>query len=402
MNGELRTRSPERGRGPEPGRVAGDAVAALRHLEALGHDQPILIAYHPIAPVNPYQALLYSRLWEHGLAAVPLYDLAELDDLASLAASAGARVVLHLHWTNKILEAAPDADAARAALERFVATLDRFLAAGGHLIWTVHNVLPHGATMTALEAALQQAIVDRCSVVHVLSANAPAAVAEWFRIPADKVLHVPHPNYIGAYPDSISRDAARWELGLSPDEIVYALLGAIKPYKGLAQLLDAFEIVSRRDGGPRRLLVAGMPSREPGVEEFLERCALHPFISLHPRRIPGEDMQVFLRAADVVVLPHLRLLNSGVLMLALSFGVPVVGPAAGAISELVTPKIGRTFEPGDEEGLVVALLAADELLTPAAREAAIRVARKYDPARLSADFARGVAARIRAPGPTPV
>ena len=396
MNGELR------GRTPEPGRVVGDAAAALRHLEALGHGEPILLAYHPIARMNPYQALLYSRVWEHGLAAVPLFDLAELDDLVSFARSAGARLVLHLHWTNKILEATPDADAARAALDRFVATLDRFLAGGGHLAWTVHNVLPHGATMPALEAALQQAIVDRCSVVHVLSANAPAAVAEWFRIPADKVLHVPHPNYIGAYADSISRDAARWELGLSPDETVYALLGAIKPYKGLAQLLDAFEIVSRRDGGTRRLVVAGMPSREPGVDEFLERCALHPFISLYPRKIPGEDMQVFVRAADVVVLPYLRSLSSGVLMLALSFGVPVVGPAVGGISEVVTPEIGRTFEPGDEEGLVAALLAADELRTPAAREAAMRVARNYDPARLSADFARGVAGRIRAPAPTPV
>jgi glycosyltransferase involved in cell wall biosynthesis len=352
--------------------------------------------------MNPYQALLYSRGWEHGVGAVALYDLGELDDLAAFAAAAGARLVLHLHWTNKILEAAASEDEGRRMLERFVATLDRFIARGGSLAWTVHNVLPHGATMPALEAALQQAIVDRCSVVHVLSANTRASVSEWFQIPEDKLLHVPHPNYIGAYVDAVSRDAARWQLGIGPDEIVYSLVGAIMPYKGLTELVDAFDAVSHDPGPRRRLIVAGQPSRERGVDEFLERCSMHPFISLYPTRIPGDDMQLFIRAADLVVLPYVRSLNSGVVMLALSFGVPVVTAAVGAMVEIVTPDVGRTFEPGDARALTDALRAADALRNSTAREAALRVAREFDPARLSADFARGVAARVRGPAATAV
>jgi beta-1,4-mannosyltransferase len=396
VNGDLR------GRRPEPGRVAADSAAAIRELEALGHHQPILVAYHPIARVNPYQALLYSRAWEHGLGVVPLFDLDELDDLLAVGDATGARLVLHLHWTNKILEGATDPLDARKRLDAFVARLDRFVAAGGAVVWTVHNALPHGAAMPALEAALQQAIVDRATVVHVMSANAAAEVAEWFTIPADKVLHVPHPNYVGAYVDSISREAARWELDLPADDTVYALLGAIKPYKGLDQLLDAFGTVSARDRGRRRLVVAGMPSQEPGVDAFLDRCALDPFISLHARRIPGEDMQVFLRAADVAVLPYLRSLNSGVLMLALSFGVPVVAPRVGGIAEVVTPEFGRLYDPSDPNGLLDALLAADELRTPDARVAARRAADSYDPRRISAQFSRGLADRLRTPAGTPV
>jgi beta-1,4-mannosyltransferase len=390
-----------RGRNRDPGAAVTDAAAAVRHLEGLGHASPILIAYHPIARVNPYQALLYSNGWEHGVAAVPLHDLAELDDLTAFASAAGARLVLHLHWTNKILEEAANQDDGRQLLDRFVARLDRLLARGGSLIWTVHNVLPHGAVMPALEAALQQAIVDRCSVVHVLSANTRASASEWFEIPEDKVLHVPHPNYIGAYVDLVSRDAARWQLGIGPEETVYSLVGAIMPYKGLTQLVDAFDAVSRDPGGARRLLVAGQPSRERGVDEFLERCGPHPFISLYPTRIAGDDMQLFLRAADIVVLPYVRSLNSGVVMLALSFGVPVVTAAVGAMAEIVTPEIGRTFEPGDARGLADALRAADALRNVTAREAALRVAREFDPARLSADFARGVAARVGAGATTP-
>jgi glycosyltransferase involved in cell wall biosynthesis len=352
--------------------------------------------------MNPYQALLYSRTWRHGIATVPLYHLDDLDDLVAVASAAGARVVLHLHWTNRILEDSPNESTAKATLAKFVARLDRFVAAGGSVVWTVHNTLPHDARMPALEAALQQAIVDRATMVHVLSANTPQAVAEWFSIPADRVLHVPHPNYIGAYTDVISPEAARWELNIPGDDTVYGLFGAIKPYKGLEHLIDAFDAALQRDPGRRRLLVAGGPDDDPQTEAFLRRCVLHPFVALHARKIPGDEMQVFLRAADIAVLPYLRSLNSGVLMLALSFGLPVVAPAVGAIAEIVTPDIGRTFVPGDRDSLVAALISADELRSAEAREAAVRAARQYDPARLSDQFSRGLAERVRSARPAAV
>jgi glycosyltransferase involved in cell wall biosynthesis len=89
-------------------------------------------------------------------------------------------------------------------------------------------------------------------------------------------------------------------------------------------------------------------------------------------------------------------------MLALSFGIPVVAPAVGGIAEIVTPEIARTFTPGDRDSLVAALLAADELRTPQARDAALRVARRYDPARLSDEFSRGVVERLRSARPAAV
>ncbi|HEY7590841.1 MAG TPA: glycosyltransferase [Candidatus Limnocylindrales bacterium] len=395
MNGELRGRTAERGL------AVGDAASALQQLDGQGIDEPILLAYHPIARMNPFQALLYSRAWRHGIAAVPLHNLDELDDVAAVARGAGARQALHLHWTNKILEGSADEREARSRLAAFSERLDRFAAGGGSIVWTVHNTLPHDARMPAMEAALQQAIVDRAAVVHVLSANTPAAVGEWFSIPQERVLHVPHPSYVGAYVDTISPEAARWELGVPAGDTVYALLGAIKPYKGLDQMLDAFDAAIDRGRGTRRLIVAGGPSRDPEVDAFLERCLLHPFVSLHARKIPGDDMQLFLRAADIAVMPYLRSLNSGVLMLALSFGLPVVAPAVGAMAETITPRIGRTFVPGDRESLTDALLAADALRTPEARAAALDVAREHDPHRLSERFSRELVRRLRVPRPAP-
>ena len=386
-----------RGRAVEPRDLVPDAVAAIRHAESFGHGDAVLVAVHPIARVNPYQHLLYGQAWRHGVAPVPLYDLAHLEVLESVARAAGVPLLLHLHWTNKLLEGAAAEREARTRLDTFLRRLDRLRADGGHVAWTVHNAIPHDARWPALEAELQQGIVDRATIVHTLSANTPETVREWFTIPADRVVHVPHPSYRGAYEDAVSREQARWELGIEADETVYAMVGAIKPYKGTDRLIDAFDRISRERPGRRRLVVAGMPDKGGAADRFLERCDVHPFVLVHPRRIPSDEMQHFLNAADLVVLPYLRPLNSGVLMLAFTFGIPVVAPAVGGLVEAITPQTGRTFDPADEGSLHRALEAADELRTPAARAAARAAADRYDPATLSSEFATAVRVRVLGP-----
>jgi glycosyltransferase involved in cell wall biosynthesis len=281
-----------------------------------------------------------------------------------------------------------------------VSGIDRYLDAGGRLVWTVHNIIPHGAEFEREEAALSSDIVDRCAAVHVMSASTPRLVAEWFAIPAAKVLEVPHPSYAGAYEDVVSREQARHELGIAPDEIVHVVVGAIKPYKGLNELLDAWDAMAA-DDVPRRLVIAGGPTDEPGVSDVLERAAIHPTVLIHARKIPGAEMQNFLRAADVAVLPYLRSLNSGALMLALTFGLPVVVPAGGGLAEVVDERTARTFEPGDANSLVAALRAADGLVTEEARAEAAAIAAARRPGPLSDRFGAGLRSLLSGPESSP-
>ena len=99
----------------DPGQVVPQGAAAIRFLKGLGVHDPVIVYYHPIATLNPYQALLYGHTLDAGVAAIPLYDLAELQDVAALT-KAGAHVVLHLHWTNKVLDTAETDEEARTRL----------------------------------------------------------------------------------------------------------------------------------------------------------------------------------------------------------------------------------------------------------------------------------------------
>jgi glycosyltransferase involved in cell wall biosynthesis len=264
------------------------------------------------------------------------------------------------------------------------------LGDGGKLIFSVHNAMPHDARLPHWEIKLQREIVGRASMLHILTASTPERVGEFFTIPEDRTLHVPHPHYIGAYPDFVSKPHARHELSVDVDETTYAFVGAIRPYKGLDLLLDAFGAVASPLLPRRRLLVAGRPLDHPDVHAFRRRCLLDARVTIRASKVPDEEMQYYLRASDLAILPYQRSLNSGVLMLALSFGLPVIAPDDPGTAEILEPSFSRTFQPGDADSLVAAIRAADELLTPDAAEAALAAARRYEPGPLSIRFAEGL------------
>jgi beta-1,4-mannosyltransferase len=385
MNGQLR------GPGQAPGEFTDEAISALRSIEASGRD-PLLLAYHPIARLNPYHSLLYQRAWQSGIAPVPLLrdeTFSELTELARL----GFASVLHLHWLNLVLAQSGSAREAHRDRQAYLAKLDRYRAAGGRLMWTVHNILPHAARFEDEEARLSADIVERCEIVHTMAATTPEIVAPWFRIPPEKVLQVPHPSYIGAYEDRISREQARHELGLGPDEIVHVVLGAIRPYKGLIELLDVWDEIAG-EGTPRRLVIAGGPTDEAGIAELIERAAVHPSVLLHARPVAPADVQIYLRAADIAVLPYVRSLNSGALLLAVTFGLPAVVPGGGGLAEVVDDRFARSFSVDDPASLVTALHEAEAMDRVAARVAALEVAQRHAPAALSERFAEGVRERL--------
>ena len=265
--------------------------------------------------------------------------------------------------------------------------------------WTIHNVLPHDCPDPVAEGHLRQAIVDRALAVHILSERTPELVTGSFTIPDGKPFHVPHPSYAGAYEDIVTREAARADLAIDPDEIVYAVVGAIRQYKGLDDLLVVFDRLAAEPDRRRRLLVAGAPGNEPGVEGFLAQARRHPLIHLHAGRVPSDQVQVFLRAADLAVLPYRRSLNSGALMLALTFGLPVVAPRGGAASEIVTSSSGRLFEPGDLDSLAATIRSVEKLVGGAGAKGALAVARAHDPAKVSARFAEALRERLRTEPP---
>ncbi|MCE5328004.1 MAG: glycosyltransferase family 4 protein [Planctomycetaceae bacterium] len=230
------------------------------------------------------------------------------------------------------------------------------------VVWTVHNLVGHDSPDVVQEIRLLQRLVDRCNALMVMSNSALQQVQATYRLDrGQRIAVVPHGHYIDAYPNTITAADARRRLGLEHSRRVVLSLGRMCRYKGLDDLVRAFGAQAKAGD---TLVLAGQPENLQLVQE-LETLARQNIpagasLCLRPQEVADEDLQLYFNAADVVALPFRRILNSGSLLLAMSFARCVVGPKAGSLPEVACPQAFFGYDGDDEGGLSAALSHAME------------------------------------------
>jgi glycosyltransferase involved in cell wall biosynthesis len=301
---------------------------------------------------NPYLDLLYGALAREG---VPFEPDARLTARWLLGARRRVRW-LHVHWPQSLYRFSRGPRALRGVfswlkLGVFAARLTFARGLGYRLVWTIHQVLPHeGASRLDLAAA--HLLGRRADLLVAHDEETAARAVEIVR--SRHVAVVPHGSYVGVYRPGEGRAAARVELGID-DERVALSFGELRGYKDMDVLVDAFAQVQA--GG--LLLVAGSPKDKRLAAELGEAAERDSRIRFLPRFVPDERVSDFFAAADVAVVPRGDGGTSGSLILALSFGVPVVAADTATYRELLGDgEAGWLFAPGDPVSLATALDAA--------------------------------------------
>jgi glycosyltransferase involved in cell wall biosynthesis len=237
---------------------------------------------------------------------------------------------------------------------------------GIRCVWTIHNLQSHERYHPRIERWFWAAFTRRLDGYIALSTLGRDLARERFpalrRIPG---FVVRHGHYRGAYPATVSREDARRRLGLpgGSETRVLAFVGRIRPYKDVPRLVRC---LGASDDPDLRLVVAGRPSSATLEREVRDAAVGDERVRLFLGRIPEDEIQLYLRAADAVVLPYQEILNSGSALLALSFDRPVLVPdrgAMGELAELAGPGWVRTYQ-GE---LTPALLSAAAAWGAAAR-----------------------------------
>lgn len=283
------------------------------------------LAVFPAYRDNPYLNLMLLAPRARGWGVL---ESLRTEVLEQHLARLGSGDVFHMQWTAPIVQRADDAAEARARLDRFRSAVDGARGRGARLVWTVHNVLPHDARHLELELELNRYLAGAADVVHVMNVATAEAVAEHYAIDPATAVHVPHPSYQGVHPDTVTRAEARASFGLDDADLAVLAFGQMRPYKGLDVLVDAV----RRLPAERRpvLLLAGRTTADDRatIDGLLADGTLGEVRAVREHdHVDDGDVQRWFRAADVAVFPYRRVLNSGSLHLAASFGLPAVLPA---------------------------------------------------------------------------
>ncbi len=337
-------------------------------------------------PGNPYTEMLAEAVAAAGFAPRRLQDTKFFPLRRAMASGVDA---LHLLWPGNLYHSSTCAGtlAKRLMFADGLRRLGRFPAS-----YSADNLYPHDAPDAAHEIRMVQRIIDNVRAVTVATAAAERLFRSTYRVgPRTRIFQVPHCHYIGRYPDGIRRPEARSRLGLPEDARVVLSLGRITPYKGLPGLVRSF-LASAIPGAV--LLIAGS-EKVPGTVAAIRReaaAAGRPgAVIIHDRFIPDDEVQCYLRASDVMALSYEDVpMNPGSVILAMSFGLPVICVDECSVPEILGPCL-FPYSRGSAEGQADAIrqaLSDTGRLAALGREARARAESHHSPDKVAAGLRR--------------
>jgi D-inositol-3-phosphate glycosyltransferase len=253
--------------------------------------------------------------------------------------------LFHILWNNKI--------------ELFDRTLLMlyYKLLGKRIIFTAHNVNAgkrdsNDSWLNRLSLRIQYNLSDH---IFVHTSRMKSQLVADFRVPKDKASVIPH-GINNIVPNSgLSTGEAKQKLNVNDDDKTMLFFGNIAPYKGLEYLMTAFCQLLAADRS-YRLLIAGKPKEPASYWNEIRRTILRPAVADRVIQkieyVSDETIELYFKAADVLILPYTHIFQSGVLFLAYSFGLPVMAADVGSLKdEIIEGQTGFVFKPRDSSDL---------------------------------------------------
>jgi len=275
--------------------------------------------------------------------------LAYYSRLIRYAATAKPRI-FHILWNNKF-----------EMFDRTLLTL-YYKLLGKAVVLTVHNVNKlkrdsADTTLNRLTLRIQYRLADH---VFVHTPKMKSELVKEFGVPTERITVIPF-GINNSVPDTnLTPKEAKKRLGIRENRKAILFFGRIKPYKGLEYLITAFQaLASRYDD--YQLIITGQVEKgfesywesiQREIQDYVEAGQIIPRIEF----IPDSEIEVYFKAADVLVLPYKDIFQSGVIFLGYNFGLPVIAADVGSLrEEIIEGTTGFVFRPEDPTDLARAL-----------------------------------------------
>jgi glycosyltransferase involved in cell wall biosynthesis len=230
------------------------------------------------------------------------------------------------------------------------------------IVTTVHDVLPFaaGTDFAGSQGNIYHRLYHLSSGLVIHSQYARNALAQLDAALLSKALTIPHGGFANVSSHyQTEQEAAKAALDFAPGAPLILIFGTVKPNKRLDLAIQALQRVSH--SYPKaQLVVVGKPqdrtvanartlARELGVEDH---------IIWHLDYATDQQMGLFFSAADVALFPYQWIYQSGALLMAMSFGRPVIATAVGSNADTIEHEVNGLLVPLDDPDKM-----ADAILT---------------------------------------
>jgi D-inositol-3-phosphate glycosyltransferase len=247
--------------------------------------------------------------------------------------------IFHILWHNKF-----------ELFDRTVLLL-YYKLLGKKIIFTAHNVNAgvrdsNDTRLNRLSLRIQYRLVDH---VFVHTAKMKEEMLRDFGVPAAKVSVIPFGINNTLPNTALAGGEARKRLGLGAGDKVILFFGNIASYKGVECLAAAWTEVAAKFA-EARLIIAGRPREQDtaywnDIHQTLTRGGWGERVMEKIEYIAEADVEMYFKAADVLILPYTHIFQSGVLFLGYSFGLPVIAADVGSLKEeIIEGETGFVFQ----------------------------------------------------------
>ncbi|MDL0145390.1 glycosyltransferase [Halobacterium salinarum] len=323
------------------------------------NESPPTVFFASGSSKNPYHRLLFDSLGKQGITVIEGSPPRVFPLTRSLLRNPGIDII-HLDWLYRFYFVRGFSGI------KFIDVLLTILRAGllcvdvlivkvlrVKLAWTVHNKFNHERDYYRTEVALNIIISYLVDSITVKCPSAKDIISNIYRVKNEgKIDVIPDGNYINAYPNEVDRQAAREALGIEKEKFIYLFFGSVRRYKGVRKLVSSFQHMNLENS---ELWIVGNP-RTNEIKQTIQKMASNSQnVEIVLEFVPESEVQYYMNAADTLVLPYRDILNSGTVMLGLTFSLPIIAPAIGCIPNVVNNEYGILYQPERETALEAAM-----------------------------------------------
>lgn len=151
------------------------------------------------------------------------------------------------------------------------------------------------------------------------------------------------------------KQKARESLNIKTNNVIM-FFGLIRQYKGLDSLINVFPLLLKDKPDTTLMIIGECYEDVNKYKHQIEQLGIKDKVIMENRFIANEDVEPYFKATDAVIMPYYSATQSGILMMAYGFNVPVVATKVGGMQELIeNDKTGILIEDNSKENLLPAI-----------------------------------------------